>query len=370
MKLQIETIGLLLLILSFSIFWKQKLLFIKPTQLSSERSSALDFVRGLAMIGIVSIHIDSYFSYYHPNDFFLQFTRTFANLSRFSVPVFIFSSALFLKWKDSSQYWSGKISNLLFPFLLFSILGYFTKYPVQSGWGMDLLYRIAWGKVFEPYYYVPLLFQFYLLYALFFRFQSQISSSRQILYIFISLLINLASNHYFPTHTETLRNLENISFTNFLFFFTVGFYSRDLFSSKEGFLQFWNKNIYMIFLGTTLFFIGFTIYSTIKTGFSHINHFLFYPFTMLFLLFFAGIKVEEKKLNENWLYSTICKMGEKSLAIFLLHPIIIHLMHAFDPYSMFGPIVSWFITLLLNTMIPLLLWKYLEPLFPKWKFLK
>jgi len=355
LHLEIEFVGLFFLLICFPIYWKSYNQISHEKLLLSNRNTIIDFIRGLAMIGIVCIHIDSYFAFYHPNDSFLLFTKLISNLSRFSVPVFILSSALFLKWKTNKQYWSTKIQTLLIPFVVCSILGYFTKYNILEEGFLNFLFRIFLGKVFEPYYYIPLLFQFYLLYAIFYRHTENISSSKKLIYIFLAGIINFISNQYFPKNTYFIQTIENISFTNFVFFFTVGFYSKEIFLNTNTFLNFWNSRIGNIFLITTTIFVLYICYITFQTPFLFSNHYLFYPFTMFVILFFLGLKWESG-LTYKTLYNLLSYIGKHSLAIFLLHPLTIHLMHLFDPYVLFGPYLSYFITLILNLGLPLLAW--------------
>ncbi|MCB1177291.1 MAG: acyltransferase, partial [Leptospiraceae bacterium] len=337
LKSQIELIGLLLLIIPISIYFFKPLPSPIESEKEKKRSLVIDFVRGLAMMGIVIIHIDSYFEFYHKEDPFINFTKLIANFSRFCVPVFIITSGTLLSWKTPSKYWKGKLIGLLVPFLIFSILGYFTKYKISENLLGDLSYKIVWGKVFAPYYYVPLLFQFYILFSLAPAFFDKLVNSGigKILLI-LTAFINIFSNQIFPANTETLQNLENISFTNFIFFFFLGIYLRKLFLNGSLFLQYHSKKIIFVF---SILFVGFLIYISyvsLTHKYNFINHFLFYPTISFIILFYLGVNIENTN-PEGKIFKSISYIGKKSLSVFLLHPIVIHIMHIVDPFSLGGP---------------------------------
>jgi surface polysaccharide O-acyltransferase-like enzyme len=170
-NLYIELFGLFLLFLlafSFPSFKNLFTISVETNAKKGERSRVVDFVRGIAMCAIVVIHIDSYFAFFHPKDSELVLSRWLANVSRFCVPAFIFSSGFFLSWKGNSAFWVSKVKNLLIPYVIIACIGYFTKYS-PANFLSDIIPKILLGQVFQPYYYVPLLFGFYLLFAFIFR---------------------------------------------------------------------------------------------------------------------------------------------------------------------------------------------------------
>ena len=356
--LLIEIFGILVLGCLLFFLPSLKDLFILSLKIESsvktERNRAIDFSRGIAMIAIVLIHVDSYFQFFHPNDGETYFTRFIANLGRFCVPAFIFSSAFFLNFKSLNEYWSSKFKSLVIPYLIIAILGYFTKYPSEEFFH-NISFQLITGSIFQPYYYVPLLFQFYILYAIFFKNNKNWSAKFFILIILFSAIINFWSNHFFPKTNTFFKILEIISFTNFIFFFVLGISAKKTFLDKKVFIEkfYSNKPIFILTLGVIIYLIPVSYY-TFKNKIEISNHFLFYPIILFILITLLGLKFE---VSYPRFFKIISYIGENSLAVFLLHPMVIHLMHSFDPYIMGGFFLSYIFTAIINVILPLVVWK-------------
>lgn len=308
-----------------------------PYSISREnRDGRLDQMRGIAMIGIVCIHIHSYFEFFHPTDFNITtWTLFFSNLSRFSVPVFIFGSSLYLNKKD--DYWRSKFKSLLLPYTIACIIGYLIKYQTYSI--PDFVIRFLTGSIFAPYYFVPLLFQFYIIY--YFLPERILTDSNLIILLALSIIVNLLSNfnvfnNLFPEWYAPL------SVFNFLFFFFLGLFLKkfSISNSSKIRLQF-ESQIFLFLASIVLLFIFSLKNINLK------NHHLVYPLlSILILNHILPISAE------NYFSKSLGFIGKNSLYIFLLHPFVIHQMHAFDPYLLFNPYIGYLLTLILNVGIP------------------
>lgn len=354
-----------LLFLFFSSFRKlfHPLKTEEQSMIQSQRSSNIDFIRGLSIIGIVMIHIDSFFRYYHPNDSFSNITLFLSNASRFSVPAFIISSAFFLSYKSPKEYWLSKWKNLIVPYLIIGTIAYFSKYPVESKYFLlDYLYKIISGTAMAPFYFVPLMVQFYLAYSVFMRKVRQ--EKTIVLVLLISLVLNLFSNlELLNSPNIYLNGLVPAFFGNFVFFFLVGFTSKKIFLNSEMFEKhiLEKKNFFIALCLSLLLYLLFVGFLTMSRLPELSNHFLFYPLGMFILLYALGIVLERSTnsifLNIHKFFSFI---GKNSLPIFLIHPILIHLFFGTDPYVFWGPVLGYFIFLFLNVAIPLLIWHLVE----------
>ncbi|TGL62504.1 acyltransferase [Leptospira jelokensis] len=319
-------------------FFKIPVEFPAPSDSKEKREIRFDILRGFAMIGIVMIHIHSYFQFFHPNDnLVIQSTLFLSNLSRFSVPLFILTSAIFLKKK--SRYWNSKLYHLILPYFAFSVLGYFIKYKDHSVY--EFVYFFFFGKVFTPFYFVPLLLQFYLVF--YFMNSIFLRESWKQWILFFSFFINFVSNlGFFDPYLP--KDYHSISIFNYLFFFVLGLSIGTSKPTKTNpkpepnFILF----VYLLLVLVMIYVFSFSFQIDFK------NHHLFYPiFIMIFVwnhLFGLSPKIK----------NTINYIGNNSLYIFLLHPFIIHFMHSIDPYTFGGPIVGYLFTLLLNVGIPIL----------------
>lgn len=332
-----EILGLILvgLYASFLLFFGKSHPFYFPQSNDSSRSATFDILRGFAMIGIVMIHIHSYFNFFHPKDVsVINSTLLLSNFSRFSVPAFIFTSAIFLSKKQG--YWKSKILHLALPYFLASAAGYFVKYSNHSLY--EFLNFLVFGKVFTPFYFVPLLFQFYFL---FFLASNYIKKTNWIPILFITtFVINLLSNlNYLDQFLPDIYN--GISIFNYIFFFYIGLIFKNIPQKKT-------KNDYLAFFALhSIVLIFLAYFSFQKLDFK--NHHIVYPI----LIFTLVINFSEYLPTK--LQKLIQYIGKNSLSVFLLHPFIIHFMHSIDPYFLGGPFLAYIITLFLNLGIPLLL---------------
>lgn len=310
-----------------------------PTQ---KRDHNLDIVRGLAMIGIVLIHVHSYFVFFHsPDDLPQVLTLILSNISRFSVPVFIFSAGYFSRNKKFIEYWKPKLVSVFIPYFFASTLGFYIKCNTCTGF--EFMDMILYGKIFTPFYFIPLLFQFYALHFILLR---NIKEFTKIAFLFISLVINIFSNQgYF----EFLPSDYSVIFPgNFIFFFSLGIYL-----SEKGMDDF--------FKGTELkffFHLGFPIllswiaWISVEEKISISNHTILYPTVGLFFLY--GLRYHKR------LVQVLGKIGKDSLGIFLIHPFVIHFMHSIDPHYLLGPYLSIVVTLVINIAVPFLIWQMLK----------
>ncbi|MCW7492732.1 acyltransferase [Leptospira sp. 2 VSF19] len=312
-----------------------------PLAARQGRETRFDVLRGFAMVGIVLIHIHSYFQFFHPADQTVTRTTLFlSNLSRFSVPVFILTSAIFLRKKEG--YWISKLKNLVLPYSLASCLGYLVKYNNYNI--LEFIQFYLLGKVFAPFYFVPLLIQFYILFYLFDKLLTNNLYSKSLL--FISLLLNLTSNLGF-FDSILPKEYHSISILNYIFFFVLGIYIGLSYEEKENTKK--KDELSILFLALTVLFLFFLILYSFGYVVDFKNHHIVYP-----IFFFFGIWQILPRFNRK-VSDWISYIGNNSLFIFLLHPFIIHMMHSVDPYSFGGPILGYIVTLVLNVGIPIII---------------
>ncbi|WP_244934688.1 acyltransferase family protein [Leptospira vanthielii] len=200
-----ELLGIILTGLGALYLWIFQIPYSLPHPLATKqgRENRFDILRGFAMVGIVLIHIHSYFQFFHPADqMVVRTTLFFSNLSRFSVPLFILTSAIFLRKKEG--YWISKLKNLLLPYSIASFIGYLVKYNNYNV--IEFIQFYFLGKVFAPFYFVPLLIQFYILFYLFDKFLINKSFSK--LLLLFSFLVNLSSNLGFSIQYSQMNTIQ------------------------------------------------------------------------------------------------------------------------------------------------------------------
>ncbi|AOP36214.1 acyltransferase [Leptospira tipperaryensis] len=368
LQLFMDLFGLILLFAFFFFSNRSSQMLISSPQKDeskSGRSESIDFIRGLAITGIVFIHVNSYFQYFGPDQSASIATLALSNLARFSVPAFILSSGIFLKSTNFRDYWKSKILSLILPYFFVSLLAAYVKLGTLPDLGA-FLSGLLLGTWCAPYYFVPLLFSFYLIFPLFSKIQTKLNTKKAILSIlFLSLLVNLVSNHIFFLFSEgPIRTIEPILFTGFIFFFTFGMLAGKWFKQPKNFLALSEeKSSPLPYSMKKILWIGILIYlsALFLAGFvwkfDSSNHLLFYPLGMFLVLFFWAEKARVEKRHKT-LIQIFTFVGKNSMGIFLLHPILIHLMHAWSPFE-WGSAFSWIlipITAFVNVLLPLSAW--------------
>lgn len=146
------------------------------------RLRELDFLRCLAMLGVLMIHVTSTFLDGESRVRLLGMNPAFLlnQAARFAVPLFVLLSgwSLGLAGRPASwaAFWRKKARRFLPPFLLWSLLYAFSEAgydpaallrQFRDGWWRVRIFLL--GQAAPHLYYIPLLFQFYLLSPLLLR---------------------------------------------------------------------------------------------------------------------------------------------------------------------------------------------------------
>lgn len=293
-----------MLIISLAVFAfapLRRIFFREPlpskTALPRKRIEYFDFLKGVAIISVIIIHIAYFFQHLHPNNdnFFINI---FTNLFRFAIPFFFICSGMLLSSFEGSkiklsEYYYSKFIRIIVPYLIMNVLiaAYFN--PSLE----EFIIYIMSGSVIPPYYFVIVLTIFYLI----FPFINQFKDSKT--FLMISFFISFLS--FFLVQLWVYGVL--IFAANLFFFFVYGMYMRNYFLRKipkEREFIFWGI-IILLYLLMILSFSGF-----------YYNNQFFYGiavFNLFFIFKDRIIKMPKKMFN------FVCDFGRKSLWIFLTH---------------------------------------------------
>ncbi|OLY58811.1 acyltransferase [Leptospira santarosai] len=374
LSLTMDVFGLCILILICILSdIPSQILFSSPKkETSGVRSESVDFIRGLAITGIVFIHVNSYYQYFGPEKNASALTLALSNFFRFGVPTFILSSGIFLKFTNWTDYWKPKIFSLLIPYLGVSFLAACVKLRTLPGI-IEYLNGILLGSWCAPYYFVPLLISLYLLFPFFKRILLKFDSKKAILTFLLSaLVLNFLSNHIFRYfEIPFVKSIEPILPTGFLFFFAFGLLVEQWFKEPKDFLRLAEetKSSRLPYSFKRILLCGIFLYLVVLGivgylwKFDSSNHLIFYPLAMFLFLFLWAEKAQERKKHKR-LLSAFAFIGKNSMGIFLLHPILIHWMHAWNPFQ-WGENFAWPLILVVgcvNIIIPLLVWSFASKL--------
>ncbi|EMO28739.1 acyltransferase [Leptospira interrogans serovar Bataviae str. HAI135] len=279
------------------------LTFFSKKETSNNRSQSVDFIRGLAITGIVFIHVNSYYQYFGPYESASSFTLFLSNLSRFGVPAFILSSGIFLKFTNWKDYWKPKLISFLIPYLGVSFLASYIKLGTFPEL-VEFFKGVLLGTWCAPYYFVPLLVLFYGIFYFLNLFVSNLKSSKVVLTFFkLPFLINFLSNHFFDyVDNPVLKSIEPILPTGFFFFFIFGMFAGKWFKKPKNFLLLFEKPGPLPYPFSRILVCGILFYLVVVGivgyfwKFDSSNHLIFYPIAMFLFLFF-GRKTLKKTTN-------------------------------------------------------------------------
>lgn len=133
------------------------------------RMPELDYVRVLAMLGVVTIHVTGAFVYQDSAHTLAGMNLAFLlnQIVRFAVPMFMILSGLSLGFGERRSpgiFWKTRFFKLLPPYLVWSLLYwcFYHRFAHWEGVGSALL----WGTAATHLYFIVITLQFYLLYPL------------------------------------------------------------------------------------------------------------------------------------------------------------------------------------------------------------
>ena len=277
-----------------------------------ERIEYFDFLRGIAIIGVIAIHTCDGIS-----DNLSVFTRQLFNCS---VPIFLAISGYFLANKDvssSDKYYyflKKQVPRVYLPMLLWSI-----PFLILSLFNGQGIFKSIGGFLiggYSIYYFVALILQFYILLPIFQWFANRSG-------VIISLLITMgAMSILFYTNHIIGLNLPLIiyaaPFPVWMVFFVIG-----LFVGKKGTSFKPHIPVYgiIVIVGLLLSFVETSYISQMKgflAGAGIKGSATLYSFGVLFLMFSLATRYRSNKFTE-----LISQLGTLSFGIYLSHMFVI-----------------------------------------------
>jgi peptidoglycan/LPS O-acetylase OafA/YrhL len=302
------------------VFWS--LQSVKQNVVNNKsRLHSIDTLKGLAIIGVIIIHacyllLNKYSGY---EAIILTFIN---NIFRFAIPIFLFSSGLLLKpfvwqFKYIFHFYMSKVLRITVPYILVNIALWQIGYNDSA----SLLQLIVTGKMAIPFYFIPVLFQLYLLYPIL-DYCRRISPQYLLL---ASLIVSIIS---FLT-PSTWQIGEFPLFTQYLVFFVYGMVRQDVI--KVIYPRAWFELLLIYFI---LNIILASVIPFILIEQNIWESIYFYNFQIILgfgFIFTSLYYLEAKKLGHQILNKIFSPLGKLSLWIFLLHfPIQQILFNSFE----------------------------------------
>lgn len=150
--------------------------------MTQNRLTGIDFLRILSMFGVILIHVTSTYIYNESHYHVLGMNPAFFlnQAARFSVPLFLllsgFSLGIGQKQESYPSFLKRRCSRILLPYVVWTLLyelsncGFdFQAWLSRLGHPLWLLQEFLTGQAAPHLYFIPIIFQFYLLYPLLLR---------------------------------------------------------------------------------------------------------------------------------------------------------------------------------------------------------
>lgn len=271
----------------------------KVVKLSS-RLEIYDFIKGIAIISVIIIHLSYIFREHDSNaEYFLNLIN---NIFRFAIPVFLICSGIFISNSRNrlKVFYKKRILDILLPYILLTvIIGIINKISYQGQ-----LLNLLNGSALLPFYYIPVLFHLYLMYPLLSKWKDHKY------FLFYCFLISFFS-YIFPI-IFPYKILE-ISFT-YIFFFAFGM--------TKGYRVLEDKNNKKL-MRNLFFVVSIFLLVCFFSNEKYYNCQYFYGPAIFYLFLYFKEDILKSKISK-----IITKFGKNSLWIFLMHYLIIQIVFA------------------------------------------
>lgn len=276
----------------------------------AKRYDELDVLRGLAIIGVILIHVTSGLV----QDSFVLFIN---QASRFAVPVFLLLSGLGLTISNKLKQgyfrflWQ-QLSKILGLYLVWSIIYY--TISSESNSIIGFMKGFVLGTNQYHLYYVPLIIFLYMIYPLLLKIVKNIYGLVSILVI--TVLSQVAS---LWTGLETLNHMLNVF--NWLFYFALGIWIAYNFEGKVNRIKQRRTLIFLLFTIMLVVLFSESYFSIENLGIGAATAST-RPTVILFSVLFVFLILSMNWKN-NLLKGPVLKLAQFSYGIYLSHVFVL-----------------------------------------------
>lgn len=344
----------------------------------------IDILKAFAIIAVIAIHtISQTFQFYNPASFSWHLVLFADQIIRFSVPLFVALSGFTLAYKykdqekiDFKEFFNRRVLKLLPLYIFWSVLIYlylrFFGYLSGEGVGSNWWQLVFLGRVDYHLYFVPMIFQLYLLFPFLLKLVNKYKLK------FVSLLFVLEAYFYYliGIHTEKIPSDQlwtdqntYVFFGAWVFYFTLG-----IFLAKN--MKLAKAHKYLAFIVAILGVIW-NYTNAIHLLGEHINLLVITRFTQVPVLIFATGAIvltivwgERLTKLPGFLHKQLVQVGRESYLVYLMHTMLIRLIFDILHIPLRESAVVFTLTITLLTVICVRLWYQLVKRVPFLKILE
>ncbi len=307
-----------------------------------KRIESMDILKSLSTLAVIMIHVSA--SAINNSQFdtnIYKFSLMLNQLSRFSVPVFIFLSGmgLTLSYKKKESYLKyelHRLNKVVPEYLLWSSIYYF--FIMERKGLRELLVGCVGGDIYYHLYFVPIIIIFYIMLPLFFNF------FKTNLALILSFLVNISFTtfNYLNYNANLSLSMGIETLFNWIFYFILGINIGKKFFNMEAKIKSYRKFITISTVTISFLFILESFYSIIITkDLEHATTFI-RPAVIVYSTFFIFFI-----LALDWKDSFFSKMSifisKHSYIIYLSHPFILYHVKLYFKNNNYAVGSKWFL---------------------------
>nr|WP_223919371.1 acyltransferase [Clostridium sporogenes] len=285
----------------------------------------MDLLRALSTIAVILIHVTGIILYNTSNKGLTYNISLILNqLSRFSVPAFIFLSGfgLALSYKKESKYLYyliHRLKKIIPDYLVWCIIYIFLIENPNLSYS-DKIHNIFDGTLYYHFYFVPIIIILYLIFPIFYKF----FKTKFALFITFFLNMGIYILLRYPNIPKNVsEKLTRESTINWIFYFVLGVYLCTNYNKIHIFIK-KHKNKLLILLLITTYILLKDTYSCLEinsnldygTTFIRPSVMLFSTFFILYIMSFNFNNLSFKKI--------LYMISKHSYTIYLSHPLLLY----------------------------------------------
>ncbi len=323
----------------------------------------INYVRGVAILAVISIHVSAYFTRMDTITNLTIFYITIDTVSKFAVPAFIFVTGfvLYNKYKadiNTKIFYEKRFYSIIPQYITISTFYLIASYLLgeAADWNfLSIISKYATGRAFFHLWFFRLIIEIYIICPYAIKLYNYCKLKEKTNLLLMAAL--LASGIYPYIHTGKMAPL--LIFINYLFYLFCGMYileNRHLID-KVASKKYLILQSVIIFAGTLQ---GINMYtkSYFQQSFLHFPAIVSNILNPLYnIVFILEILYIVRWISNNYKMNILEKIGSQSFAIYLLHAIVLYVMVEKNPLMIFdwNSILFYPVTLVLTLVLTLFL---------------
>lgn len=286
-----------------------------------ERNVSADFLRIVATLAVIIIHVEAPIWYTNSFDFAWWTSNLFDAISRWCVPIFFMLSGMFLLKPNNTEniktFIIKRFSKVLIPFLVFALVYKLWDFIIanQTLTFKSLIKDLITGNIEFHFWFIYVILTLYLLTPIL----RKITSDREITRYFLVIWFIFVLSERYLEFFHNIKIALNIQyFTGYVGYFLIGYYLKDItLTKKQKYIALitFVLSVFVTAFGHYILNIGQSQRNTYFTGYLTINVMLM---SISIFLLFTNIKMSfAPKINK-----LIVKISALTFEIYLIHILV------------------------------------------------